>query len=173
MAVMPWTMCEHANTDQLAAACAARIDAELDIALRERGAALLALAGGRTSPPVFRRLAVQFRDWSRVTILPSDERWVAADHPDCNLRQMREAFAGAEGIRWLSLVPALPQGEASAAFANGALAPYPQPFDVCIAITAVVGRRARRGRQQSGLFVVAHGFHRALRHLGEFTDFHG
>lgn len=132
MAVMPWTMCEHANTDQLAAACAARIDAELDIALRERGAALLALAGGRTSPPVFRRLAVQFRDWSRVTILPSDERWVAADHPDCNLRQMREAFAGAEGIRWLSLVPALPQGEASAAFANGALAPYPQPFDVCM-----------------------------------------
>ena len=132
MAVMAWTTFDYANTDQLAAACAARIDADLDVALRERGAALLALAGGRTSPPVFRRLAVQFRDWSRVSILPSDERWVAADHPDCNLRQMREAFAGAEGIRWLSLVPALPQGEPSANFANGALAPYPQAFDVCM-----------------------------------------
>jgi 6-phosphogluconolactonase len=131
-ATTSWTRHEHANADQLAAACATRIDAELDLALRERGAALAALAGGRTSPPVFRRLAIQFRDWSRVTLLPSDERWVAADHADCNLRQMREAFAGAEGIRWLSLVPALPHGAASATFANGALAPYPQAFDVCM-----------------------------------------
>jgi len=131
-ATMAWTCFDYVNTDQLAAACAARIDSDLDVALRERGVALLALAGGRTSPPVFRRLALQFRDWSRVTILPSDERWVAADHPDCNLRQMREAFAGAEGVRWLSLVPALPHGEPSASFANGALAPYPQPFDLCM-----------------------------------------
>ena len=122
----------HPNPAALAAAVATLIAGDLDAALGERGRALLALAGGRTSPPVFRQLAMQPRDWSRVTILPSDERWVAADHPDCNLRQMREAFAGAEGIRWLSLVPALPQGAPSTAFASGALAPYPQPFDVCM-----------------------------------------
>jgi 6-phosphogluconolactonase len=129
---MAWTFHEHADADALATTCASAIDAAIDGALRARGEALLALAGGRTSPPVFRRLAARLRDWSRITILPSDERWVAADHPDCNLRQMREAFAGADDIRWLSLAPALPHGAASAAFANGALAAYPQPFDACM-----------------------------------------
>ncbi len=92
-ATMAWTFHEHADADALATACASAIDAAIDDALRERGAALLALAGGRTSPPVFRRLAARLRDWSRITALPSDERWVAADHPDCNLRQMRDALA--------------------------------------------------------------------------------
>jgi 6-phosphogluconolactonase len=131
-APMTWTLHEYANADALVAACSARIGESIDTALGERGHALLALSGGRTSPPVFRRVAAQARDWSRITILPSDERWVAADHPDCNLRQMREAFAGAEGIRWLSLTPAQPHGDVQAAFANGALASYPQPFDVCM-----------------------------------------
>ena len=129
---MNWSTRSHDDAGQLAEAVAAEIDAAIDAALRDRGEALLALAGGRTSPPVFRRLAAQARDWSRVTVLPSDERWVAADHPDCNLRQMREAFAGADGLHWLSLTPALTQGEASAAFANGALSTCPQPFDVCM-----------------------------------------
>jgi 6-phosphogluconolactonase len=139
---MTWPTFIHADAAALAHAVAMRIEAELDLALNERGAALLALAGGRTSPPVFRQLAARSRDWSRVTILPSDERWVAADHPDCNLRQMREAFADAEGIRWLSLVPALPQGAPSAALANGALAPYPQPFDACLLGMGVDGHFA-------------------------------
>lgn len=129
---MAWTFHEHVDADALATACASAIDAAIDDALRARGGALLALAGGRTSPPVFRRLAARLRDWSRITVLPSDERWVAADHPDCNLRQMREAFGGADDIRWLSLAPALPHGAASAAFANGALAAYPQSFDACM-----------------------------------------
>ena len=129
---MTWTFHEHTSADALVATCAARIDTAIDDALHARGEALLALAGGRTSPPVFRRLAARLRDWSRITALPSDERWVAADHPDCNLRQMREAFAGADDIRWLSLTPALPHGDASAAFANGALAAYSQPFDACM-----------------------------------------
>lgn len=122
----------HADAEQLAAACAARVNASLDDALRERGKAVLVLAGGRTAPPIFRRVAAQPRDWSQVTLLPSDERWVAADHPDCNLRQLRDCFVGIDGIRWVSLAPAQPQGEANAAFANGALAPYAQDFDLCM-----------------------------------------
>ena len=139
---MVWTMHEHADADVLAATCAARIDAAIDDALHERTNALLALAGGRTSPPVFRRLATRSRDWSKVHILPSDERWVAADHPDCNLRQMREAFASADDIHWLSLTPAMPRGDADAAFANHALASYPQPFDICMLGMGVDGHVA-------------------------------
>lgn len=129
---MAWTMIEHPDADALATAVAARIDAALDAALATRGAAVLALAGGRTSPPVFRRLAARQRDWRRVTVLPSDERWVAREHPDCNLRQMQHAFAGADGIRWLSLVPEAPHGAPDAAFAERALDVLPDAFDATL-----------------------------------------
>lgn len=122
----------HPTAAALAAAVAARIAGALDAALAERGQALLALAGGRTSPPVFRQLAAQPRDWSRVTVMPSDERWVAAGHPDCNLAQMQAAFAGADGIRWQPLVPQAPAGAADAAFSNAALAAHPAAFDVAM-----------------------------------------
>jgi 6-phosphogluconolactonase len=129
---MAWTEIEHSNADSLAEACAARIDSALDQALSVRARAVLALAGGRTSPPVFRRLAQAPRDWSRVTILPTDERWVAWDHIDCNLRQMREAFAGAEGIDWRSLTPPAPLGAPDAQFANAQLASLDEPFDAIL-----------------------------------------
>ena len=132
----------HPNPAALAAAVATLIAGDLDAALGERGRALLALAGGRTSPPVFRQLAMQPRDWSRVTILPSDERWVPAHHADCNLRQMREAFAAAHGIHWLALVPDLPAGPACADFANRALAARPEAFDVAMLGMGVDGHFA-------------------------------
>lgn len=125
-------MIEHTDADALAAAVAARIDEALDAALAARGAAVLALAGGRTSPPVFRRLAARKRDWSKVVVLPSDERWVPRSHPDCNLRQMQDAFAGADGVRWLALVPESPDGAPDASFAERALEVLPEPFDATL-----------------------------------------
>lgn len=129
---MAWTEIEHADANHLAAACAARIDSALEQALAARERAVLALAGGRTSPPVFRRMAEASREWSRVSILPTDERWVAHDHADCNLRQMREAFVGADGIDWRSLTPNTPTGTPDAAFANAQLAALDEPFDAIL-----------------------------------------
>lgn len=130
---MPITETHHTNADQLAAAVAERIGAVLDDALKARGKAVMALAGGRTAPPVFKRLVAQTRDWSCLTLLPSDERWVAADHPDNNLRQMREGFAVVQTqIQWLSLVPSSVSGPADAQFAEHALAPITQNFDLCL-----------------------------------------
>jgi len=127
---MTWTFHAHTDADALAAAVAECIAQDLDAALAERGSAVLALAGGRTSPPVFRRLATQARDWSRVTLLPTDERWVGTEHADCNLRQMQQAFASANGINWLALVPDPPTGPFNADFANVQLAAFPQAFDL-------------------------------------------
>jgi len=129
---MSWTEIAHADADALAHSCAGRIAACLDEALSKRSRAVLALAGGRTSPPIFRRLASAPRDWSRVTVLPSDERWVEREHADHNLRQMQDAFAGADGVRWLSLVPPHPTGVPDAAHAQAALAGVPDPFDVTL-----------------------------------------
>jgi len=129
---MTWTLHTHSNADALASAVAHCIAADLDDALAERGQALLAVAAGRSSPPVYRQLAAQPREWSRVTILPSDERWVAAGHPDCNLRQIQQAFAGAAGINWLALVPEAPDGDVDARFANTQLKSHAQAFDLCM-----------------------------------------
>ncbi len=129
---MAWNEIEHSDADSLAMACAARIDSALDQALAVRKRAVLALAGGRTSPPVFRRMAQTPRDWTRVTILPTDERWVTFEHADCNLRQMRAAFNGAEGIDWRSLTPPAPVGAPDAGFANTQLAALDEPFDAIL-----------------------------------------
>ncbi len=129
---MTWTETGHSDADALAVALAARLATATEDALRERDAAILALAGGRTAPPVLRRFAGAARDWNRLTILPSDERWVDTDHVDCNLRQLRESFVGVDGIHWLPLVPDHPAGPADAAFAESALATLAGPIDVSL-----------------------------------------
>ena len=129
---MAWNETLHADAEALADAVAASLGEALDAALAERGGAALALAGGRTAPPVIRRLAAQPRDWCAVRIAPTDERWVAADHGDCNLRQLREAFAGIDGIGWLALAPDAPAGAPDAAVANASLAGVPGPFDAVL-----------------------------------------
>ena len=46
--------------------------------------ASLVVSGGTTPGDCFRFLSEKSLDWSRVDIVPSDERWVPADHPDSN-----------------------------------------------------------------------------------------
>ena len=55
---------------------------------------------------------------------------------------------------------------------RAAVADEAQAGDMRIAIVPVVGVRACRWRQESGLFVVAHRFDAALREAGQFTNFH-
>lgn len=139
---MAWTEHEYADTDAMAIALATRLARETDAALRQRGAATLALAGGRTTPPVLRRFAGETRDWSRLTILPTDERWVSSEHPDCNLRQLRESFAGVAGIRWLALAPDQPSGQPDASFANANLEAIPSAIDATLLGMGVDGHFA-------------------------------
>jgi 6-phosphogluconolactonase len=118
----------HSRAEALAEAIATQLGSALDAALAADGHATLALAGGRTAPPIFAQLAAQPRDWSPVTLLPSDERWVAADHADRNSAALRTAFASVDGVRFLDLVPPNPVGRADAGTACLALAEQPQRF---------------------------------------------
>ena len=129
---MAWIEFKHAHAEALAAAVAKQLSKTIDSAFRERGAATIAVAGGRTTPPILHRLAAESRDWSMLTILPTDERWVAANHADNNLRQLQVSFAQVEGIRWIALAPAKPRGEVNATFANAALEATPAAFDLCL-----------------------------------------
>jgi 6-phosphogluconolactonase len=132
VAAAPPNVVEHGDADALAAACALRLGAAIGAALHERGRACVALAGGTTSPPIVRRLAAQRLAWSRVVAVPTDERWVPYAHADCNLRALREAFAGAAGPVGVALVPEPPDGPPSARHANAALARLPTTFDAVL-----------------------------------------
>jgi 6-phosphogluconolactonase len=80
--------------DSRAAASAAAAD--LLAGLLEKGLAedssvrvSMVVSGGSTPGECYDLLSTQALDWSRVTVVPSDERWVAADHPDSNERLIR------------------------------------------------------------------------------------
>lgn len=126
------TFAPHVDADTLAAAVAAELAALIDAALRERGRALLALAGGRTPLPAYRLLAAQARDWSRVSLVPTDERWVAHGHPARNEDALREAFAAARGVHVVPLVPTHPAATPDATFARAQLATLDAPFDAVL-----------------------------------------
>lgn len=49
----------------------------------------LVVSGGSTPGPCFDRLSGQELDWSRVTVLPSDERWVPGSDLSSNERLIR------------------------------------------------------------------------------------
>ena len=101
----------------------------------EPGDILLALAGGRTPWPAYRAFAQRAMDWPRIRIVPTDERCVPHAHAACNLRELREAFTPATGVRLDPLTvadgdPARSEAHARDLFAS---APYAErDFDLVL-----------------------------------------
>src|SRR5688572_12486385 len=80
----------HANGDALASALARSVAADLRTAIAERGQAKLALSGGSTPLRFLQALSRETLDWSRVLVLPADERWVSPVHKRSNERLLRD-----------------------------------------------------------------------------------
>jgi len=87
--------------------------AELRAAVRDRGAATLAVSGGRTAKHVLPFLAVSELAWHRVTVTLADDRWVRRGHPDSNeglarryLLKDRAAKAAFVRLKTVSTTPA-------------------------------------------------------------------
>jgi 6-phosphogluconolactonase len=80
------------SADDLVRQAAERMAAAIDIALVQRERAQIALAGGQTPAPVYRRLGQEHLPWDRVDVLLGDERWVPADDPASNARMLRETL---------------------------------------------------------------------------------
>jgi len=81
---------------RLADAAADRFVALARSAIAERGRFTVALSGGSTPEPVYRRLAQDpwtgSIDWSLVEVFWGDERCVDPDHPDSNFRMARQSL---------------------------------------------------------------------------------
>ena len=129
---MAWTEHLYADAGALAVALAGRLEDIVREAIAQRGQAMLALAGGRTPFPAYRALASRDLDWSRVLLMPTDERCVPHDHPACNLREMRNAFADAQGVRFASLTVEDGDPDRSEAQARATLAQHDGDFDAVV-----------------------------------------
>ena len=125
---MGWIEHDHPDTDALIEQVAQELQHACRDAIRARGAAWLALAGGRTPLPIYARLAASTFDGT-ITAIPTDERCVPHDHPACNLRALRAAFAPNAGISAEGITRDDGNEAASLSQARALLAVNAQPFD--------------------------------------------
>ena len=96
---------EYADRDMLAIGVADTLASELESCLFNHDFASFAVPGGTTPGPIFDALCGVDLDWSRVHVLPTDERWVPEDHERSNARLIRERLLSdrAANARYISL----------------------------------------------------------------------
>ncbi len=125
--------CDFTSRDELDAALAAEVAAQLATAIARRGEASLVVSGGSTPLQFFARLSVQQLPWEKVVITLADERWVAPDHADSNERLLREQLLvnAAQAARFVPLKTADNSAEQAEQALGEALASLPE-FDVVI-----------------------------------------
>jgi len=101
------------SAEDLQRQAAERMAAAIDLALAQRDRAQIALAGGETPGPAYRRLGQEHLPWERVDVLLGDERWVPPTDPASNLGMLRQTL--------------LAEGPASRACLHGVPTDYPTP----------------------------------------------
>jgi 6-phosphogluconolactonase len=81
---------EFSDRIQAAEAAAELMEQSIQRSLETQEDCSIVVSGGSTPGPCFDKLSMKSLDWSRVTVIPSDERWVPPNHPDSNERLIRE-----------------------------------------------------------------------------------
>ncbi|TPG21733.1 6-phosphogluconolactonase [Sphingomonas koreensis] len=123
---------DYDDADEFAAAVAGDIGFIIDSAIDARGAAVIALAGGKTPMPIYAKLADTKIDWKRVTIIPGDDRIVPLGDPLSNVTAIGKAFLP-KGARVIPLVSATaPDYKAAGRAADAILQDLHWPLDLCL-----------------------------------------
>ncbi len=119
------------TADELNATLSAQIAVSLAQAVAMRGRALFVASGGTSPGGMYQALSQAPLNWPALTVLPSDERWVAHDHPASNeLLIRRTLLQGAAGsARYVPLTSAHPTPEEGAASINAVLGTLDWPSD--------------------------------------------
>ena len=129
---MGWREIDYPDRDAMADAMAERLADAAEAGLRTRGQAWMALAGGGTPLPAYRRWAERHPPDPRVHLLPTDERWVSANHAACNQSQLRACFGEQSPPHLLPLVPNVADGEPDVEVANHSLSGLSGRFDAVL-----------------------------------------
>ena len=123
---------EYDDAGEMAEAVAGDIGFIIESAIDARGAAVIALAGGKTPLPIYDRLAAAKIDWKRVTIVPGDDRIVPLGDPLSNVTAIGKAFLP-RGARVIPLVSATaPDYKAAGRAADALLQDLHWPLDLCL-----------------------------------------
>lgn len=98
---------EYPDSEAMMMDLAQAIAGELNTTLMHDETATLAVPGGSTPGPMFDALSAADLEWSRITVILTDERRVPADHERSNERLLRERLlvGRAAEARFLRLVP--------------------------------------------------------------------
>lgn len=114
-------------------ALAEAVSVRIGTLLSERGRASLVVPGGTTPARFLADLGRRDLPWEQVTLLPTDERFVAPDDPESNERMLRQQFAplAEERVRFLSFHGHGSDIEAAAAVLSAQLAELP-PLDLVV-----------------------------------------
>ncbi|MCT8328714.1 6-phosphogluconolactonase [Albidovulum sediminis] len=98
---------------------------ELSAALRQNETVSFCVAGGTTPGPVFDILSAINLDWGRVTVFPSDERWVdeTSERSNARLLKKRLLVGKAAAARFLPLYADTPLPEDAVDALSAAIAP--------------------------------------------------
>ncbi|MES1955790.1 6-phosphogluconolactonase [Salinisphaera hydrothermalis] len=125
---------EYSSRSEAARQLAASIAERLRGAIAERGEASLVVSGGSSPKELFEYLAGQELDWSRVTVVPSDERWVPVDDPQSNERLVRETLlvGPAARARFVGLYRETDKPAEAVESVAKALVDVPRPLDVVL-----------------------------------------
>ncbi len=99
---------------------------ELASALRQNDRASFCVPGGTTPGPIFDVLSAVKLDWDRVTVFPSDERWVPESSERSNGRLLRQRLlvGRAAAAEFLPLYADTPEPEAALDALAGAIEPH-------------------------------------------------
>ena len=120
---------DYDSLDELADAVAGDVGFIIDSALDARDEALIAIAGGRTGPAVFPRIAAQQRQWKRVVVIPTDERLVPMGSDLSNVREIARAFLPT-GARVIPIAAEIPDYKLAGNSADARLQDLPWPPDL-------------------------------------------
>ena len=123
---------DYDDAAEMAAAVAGDIGFIIESAIDARGAAVIALAGGKTPIPIYEQLSSAKLDWKRVTIIPGDERIVPLGDPLSNVSALAKYFLP-KGARVMPIVPnAIADYKAAGRSADALMRDLHWPLDLCL-----------------------------------------
>jgi 6-phosphogluconolactonase len=123
---------EYDEADEMAEAVAGDVQFVIESAIDARGAAVIALAGGKTPLPIYENLAKAKLDWKRVTIVPGDDRLVPLGDPLSNVTAIGKVFIP-KGARVIPLISAtVADYKAAGRAADAILQDLHWPLDLCL-----------------------------------------